>query len=316
MAELKNCEYVLVEYAPSPLRETRVAVGLMLFEATGRLVRQGFAADWRQVRCLDPQADVALLENLGAHFERMAGEEKEPGGVRSQESEVRRSRSLAALGMTGSKKGAVIGDGGSFYERLRRMHEEGSGGLQISAPRGVLTADPEREFELLFEEYVAPPRAAREKHAPREGGRQWIHAQMCDALRRHGLWERMAKDVPVAEFTAPGDGFRIDFSYRPNGVTKYLHAISLERDWNQAKLLSYTFWRIREKSQAAMTAIVADEALVASNVALEATNVTSSGVRAAAQSCREILAGAQIAIQPLSGIDAYLQGVAREMGAR
>ena len=307
MADLKNCEYVLVEYAPSPLRETRVAVGLFLFEATGRLVRQGFAADWRQVRCLDPQADVALLENLGAHFERLAGEEKrEQGTTRIQESEVRkkkRSRSFAALRMTSLEKAAANRSGGSFYEQLRRMHEEGSGGLQISAPRGVLTANPEREFDLLFAEHVAPPRAAREKQAPREGGRQWIHAQVCDALRRHALWDRMAQDVPVAAFTAPGDGFRIDFSYRPNGVTKYLHAISLERDWNQAKLLSYTFWRIREKSKAEMTAIVSDEALVSSNVAL-----------AAAQSCREILAGAQIAIQPLSGIDAYLEGVGREMG--
>lgn len=299
MAELKNCEYVLAEYAPSALRETRVAVGLFLFEATGRLLRQGFAADWRQVRCLDPQADVAMLENLGAHFERMAGEEGrlQVTGYRLQEKE-----NLQGEGSTEGAAGA-----GSFYERLRRMHEEGSGGLQISAPRGVLTADPEREFDLLFEEYVAPPRAVREKQAPREGGRQWIHAQLGDALRRHGLWERMAKDVPVAGFTAPGDGFRVDFSYRPNGATKYLHAISLERDLNQAKLLSYTFWKIREKSQAAMTAIVADEALavpgVAGNVAL-----------AAEQSCREILAGAQIAIQPLAGIDAYLQGVEREMG--
>jgi DUF3037 family protein len=300
MAELKNCEYVLVEYAPSPLRETRVAVGLFLFEATGRLVRQGFAADWRQVRCLDPQADVEMLASLPMHFERMAGEERrEQGGSQKQ----------VLLSAQDDKRGVEHEGGGSFYERLMRMHEEGSGGLQVSAPRGVRTADPEREFDLLFEEYVAPPRAAREKQAPREGGRQWIHAQLCDALRRHALWERMAKDVPVAEFTAPGDGFRIDFSYRPNGVTKYLHAISLERDWNQAKLLSYTFWRIREKSQAAMTAIVADEGLVASNV-------TSSGVRAAAQSCREILAGAQIAMQPLAGIDAYLEGVGREMGAR
>jgi hypothetical protein len=64
-----------------------------------------------------------------------------------------------------------------------------------------------------------------------------------------------------------------------------------------------------ENSQAAMTAIVADEGLVASNV-------KTSVVRAAAQSCREILAGAQIAIQPLAGIDAYLEGVGRELGAR
>lgn len=296
MPELKNCEYVLLEYAPSPLRETRVAVGLFLFDAAGRLLRQRFAADWRQVRCLDPQADVALLENLGAHFERLAESE---GGLQVTEDRERQRTKL-------QRKSSSAGN---FYQQLMRMHEEGSGGLQISAPRGVRTAHPEREFDLLFEEHVAPPRVVREKQAPREGGRQWIHAQVCDALRRHALWERIVKDVPVAEFTAPGDGFRIDFSYRPNGVTKYLHALSLQRDWNQAKLLSYTFWRIREKSPAQMTAIVADEALVSSDAALAASNVAL----AAAQSCREILAGAQIAIQPLSGIDTYLEGVKREM---
>ena len=117
------------------------------------------------------------------------------------------------------------------------------------------------------------------------------------ALRRHALWDYLARDVPVEQFTAPGDGFRIDFAYRPNGVIKYLHAISLERDWNQSKLLSYTFWRIREKSEAQMTAIVAD--------------TDSDAVRT--ESCRRILVEAKIALQPLSLIDPYLNGIGREL---
>ena len=152
------------------------------------------------------------------------------------------------------------------------MQMEQSGGLQISSPRGVRTANPEEEFQRLFQEHVERPRPAREKRLWREGSRPWIHARLSEAIQRHALWDRLSRDVPVEEFTAPGDGFRIDFAYRPNGgvpdgrlarwgangVTKYLHAISLERDWNQSKLLCYTFWRIREKTKAQMTAIVAD----------------------------------------------------------
>src|SRR5690348_17098882 len=69
MPDLKNCEYVLLEYAPSALRDIRLPIGLFLFGAQGRLIRQGFASDWRQVRCLDPQADIELLGSLPSYFE-------------------------------------------------------------------------------------------------------------------------------------------------------------------------------------------------------------------------------------------------------
>lgn len=256
MADLAQCEYFLVEYALSPLRDCRVPIGLFLFEPSGRLFRYAFTNDWRRVRCLDPQADLAMISSLPSYFEQLPAER--------------------------------------LHDELRRMQSEESGGVQISKPRGVLAADPQQEFDTLFQEHIEPPPVAQQKRPVREGSRPWIHAQFTDALRRYDLWDRLAKDVPVAEFTAPGDGFRIDFSYQPNGVTNYLHAISLERDWNQSKLLAYTFGRIREKSKASMTAIVA-----------EAPSST--------ESCRGILENAQIAIQPLSRINPFLQEIRREL---
>ena len=163
-----------------------------------------------------------------------------------------------------------------------------------------MTANPAEEFQRLFREHIEWRDRVERQPVPRAaspGSRRWIHAQFSEALRRHALWDHLRRDVAVDEFTAPGDGFRIDFAYRPNGVTKYLHAISLERDWNQSKLLSYTFWRIQQKSNAQMTAIVAD--------------ADSNEERAA--SCRRILADARIAIQPLSQADSYLEGVSREL---
>ena len=46
----KNCEYFLAYYAPSALRETRIAIGLFLFEASGRLVGHRLTQDRRTVR--------------------------------------------------------------------------------------------------------------------------------------------------------------------------------------------------------------------------------------------------------------------------
>ena len=274
----KNCEYFLAYYVPSPLRETRVAIGLVLLEETGRLVGQRFTQDWRAVRCLDPQADVSLLSLVAAQFEDLGNEDFA-------------DEAIDAGADSGSKSFS-----GSFSEKLRRMEQNFAGSLQLSPPRGVLTHNPEQELERLFAEYVAPRRAARLPPVLRSGTRPWVRAQLAEAVRRHGLWERFERDVPVEQFTAPGDGFRIDFSFRPNGVVQYLHALSLERDWTQAKLLGYTYWRIREKSHAHLTAVVAD-----ADPALPAV-----------RSCRQILTEAQIAVEPLSRVDALLDGMRKE----
>ena len=278
---LKNCEYFLVEYAPSALRDTRIAIGLFLFEASGRLVRHGFTGDWRHLRCLDRQADLALLANLPAHFE----------DIRERAADLSRDQELA----TGARTVAATAH---LYGQLLRLRNEFSGAVRISEPKGVQTANAVEEFDRLFQEHIERPRPPREKRREREGSRQWIRARVSEAIERHALWDRLSKDVPVDEFTAAGDAFRIDFAYRPNGITKYLHAISLERDWNQSKVLGYTFMRIREKTEAQMTAVVAD----------------ADPDLVAVQSCRHILAGAQITLQPLSQLDPFLEEVSRELG--
>jgi len=267
----KNCEYFLAYYVPSPLRETRVAIGLVLLEETGRLVGHRFTQDWRAVRCLDPQADVRLLSLVAAQFEDLADDEALDGSFGA-----------------GSRPFPKDCSG-----KLRRMEQEFAGSLQLSPPRAVRTHNPEQELERLFAEYVAPRPAVRPPRALRPGTRPWVRAQLAEAVRRHGLWERFERDVPVEQFTAPGDGFRIDFSVRPNGVVQYLHALSLERDWTQAKLLGYTYWRIRERTDARLTAIVAD----------------ADSALPAVRSCRRILTEAQIAVEPLSRVDALLDRV-------
>ncbi len=63
------CEFQLLRYVPDPVRNEFVHVGVLLREqgeaqtgATAMELR--FTRDWRRVRCLDPDADTALLEGM------------------------------------------------------------------------------------------------------------------------------------------------------------------------------------------------------------------------------------------------------------
>ncbi|OFV97535.1 MAG: hypothetical protein A3F68_11665 [Acidobacteria bacterium RIFCSPLOWO2_12_FULL_54_10] len=263
---MHKCEYFLLQYAPSALRETAVPIGIFLFDEAGKLIRHQITDDWRAVRCLDPRADMDYLAGLSAHFLQLAQE------------------------------CAADGQGDAFYRQLHLLEEESSGGIRIAQPRGVLTLHPESEFDQLYRQYLERPHMSVAKSSPREGSRSWVHGLLTEALQRHSLWDRFDKQVSVSEFTAPGDHFHVDFAYRPNGVRKYIHALSLDRDWNQAKLLSYTFWRIRQKAEASMTAVVAE-----ADWGSPSTNSVS-----------KILSEAQIAIQPLAGMDPWLEGIGRE----
>jgi len=76
----RQCEFRLLRYVPDAIRNEYVHIGVILrdAEANGRChVRM--TNDWRRVRCLDPDADVSLLEALEAEFLRSfnSGESKD-----------------------------------------------------------------------------------------------------------------------------------------------------------------------------------------------------------------------------------------------
>jgi len=63
----KQCEFFLVRYVPDPVKNEFVNIGVLLREAVDdpiatTLLR--FTRDWSRVRCLDPEADIAMLEAL------------------------------------------------------------------------------------------------------------------------------------------------------------------------------------------------------------------------------------------------------------
>src|SRR4051794_14784956 len=67
MAEKKQLEFFLLRYVPDAVKEEFVNIGLVMVEAgaNGGFADVRFAKDWRRLRCLDPDADLEILESLG-----------------------------------------------------------------------------------------------------------------------------------------------------------------------------------------------------------------------------------------------------------
>ncbi len=73
MSDRVPCEFFLIRYVPNVVRGEFVNIGVILRQvredgskADDVIVR--FTRDWARVRCLDPDADIELLESLEAEF--------------------------------------------------------------------------------------------------------------------------------------------------------------------------------------------------------------------------------------------------------
>ena len=59
-------------------------------------------------------------------------------------------------------------------------------------------------------------------------------------FERAGVWELLRKRIAASEYTRPGDPLRIDVGYRPNGLIRMFHAVSLEPGVEMAKVLAFS----------------------------------------------------------------------------
>ncbi len=222
-SQRRNCAFQLLRYVPDAVRNEYVHIGVLLREqgeAGGLALR--FTRDWRRVRCLDPDADTALLEGM--------------------ESELRQRLAEDADG------------------KLRRILDESlSLNVQITAPKAYLAESLAAGVEELMRLYVDPP--ARER-TQRLSGRAAIHQTMRAGFERAGVWDLLRKRIPASDYTRPGDPLRIDAGYRPNGVIRMFHAVSLEPGVEMAKVLAFSAAGLRagvervEKAALELTAIV------------------------------------------------------------
>src|SRR5258706_5922138 len=225
---MPQCEFFLLRYVPDAVKNEFVNIAVVLLDSdTTGFADVRFARDWHRVRCLDPDADVEMLQAL--------------------EESVR----------------AQIARAEDREKFLRMMNESFSGTIQVSPPSACLTEAPAREIDELARMYVESARPAM--RAREAGGRQAIYRHMREAFERTGAWPLMRHRIAAADYTHPGDPLKLDCGYKPNGVAPLCHAGSLARDVDTAKVLAFTFPQIaegvlrRERAQAELTAIVEDE---------------------------------------------------------
>jgi hypothetical protein len=221
----KQCDFFLVRYVADPVRNEFVNIGVLLREAgqsEQTVVR--FTQDWARVRCVDPDLDVAMLEGL--------------------ESELR---------------GKLTEQGAQAQAMMRVLEDSFSNAIQITEPKAYLAESMISGIEELMQLYVEP---RKRQAAIRKSGRLAIHAKMRSQFERVGVWDFMRKRIAISGYTKPGDPLRIDCGYRPNGVVRMFHAVSLDSDTEWPKVLAFSAAAIRdgvarvENAKLELTAVV------------------------------------------------------------
>jgi hypothetical protein len=220
MAERRQCEFFLVRYVPDPVKNEFVNIGVMMREAgrpetaTVKLTR-----DWSRVRCVDAEADIAMLESL--------------------ERELR--------------------ERGATADGMRVLEESLSNAVQLTEGKAYLAESVVDGVEQLSAMYVEARKQPRER---KRSGRAALLMEMRSAFERAGVWDLMRKRINASLYTRDGDPLRIDCGYRPNGVVRMFHAVSLEGDLEAAKVLAFGREELSagvlrvEKASLELTAIV------------------------------------------------------------
>lgn len=251
MASFRELEFFVLRYVPDAVRDEFVNIGVVAVEADGGFVDVRFTRDWRRVRCLDPDADVEMLEAL--------------------EREIR----------------ARLGNAGDRELMLRKLEESLSNNVQMSAAKGCLTENPQKEMGELASLYLESRRRAERREA---AGRQRILGAMRGAFEQAGVWKLMRHNIAAAQYTYKGDPLKIDCGYRPNGEVKLFQAVSLGTDVDAAKVLAFSYPEIAagirrvEGAATVLTAVVeeeldrSDEAVLFALAMLEKSRIAVGGV--------------------------------------
>ncbi len=256
-----QCRFFVLRYAPDAVKNEFINVGLVLLPpAGGAQVR--FTRDWQRVLCLDPDADVEMLQAL-------------ENDLRNQLREMNGDRDLI----------------------LRRIQDSFSNAIQPSEFQACLASSVVAEADELARLYLERPRRRQQTREP--GARVAIVARMRSEFEAAGVWPLMQEKIPVSRYTRGGDPLKIDCGYSPNGTVKLFHAVTLNNDVNTAKVLAFSFPQLAkgiremEGKHALLTAVVdddlpqEDEAVIFARETLEQNSIHIIPVGAMAAVARE-----------------------------
>ena len=207
MSDRRQIEFFLLRYVPHALRQEFVNIGVLMVEdgANGSVFADvRFAKDWRRVRGLDPQVDVDVIEALLREIRREIGEV--------------RDRALL----------------------LKKIEDQFSNVIQLSAPMQVLATNAAEEIETLASMFVDESKVAATRVLT---GRGRILGAMRDAFEQAGV-AKLVLPVPVEPYTKAGDPFQFDFGYRVGNEKRLFHAVSLKVNVDSAVMLAARYPRI------------------------------------------------------------------------
>jgi Protein of unknown function (DUF3037) len=265
-SSLKECAFFLVQYIPDLVRGEFMNIGLFLHCPEEKYLGCLFTDDYRRVKRFHAQADLEFLREIQNDFEQQIDEHGE-----------------------------------DLEGYVRYVQNAFSNLLQVAPPRTCLLHDPQSEIHSLFARYVTERASAIE----REDTRVRIKQRLTSAFVHAGVWEKLQKRIAAAAWTHPGDPFTFDYGYRPveiagkpNGHVRFIHALSLKRDSELAKVLVYTLEHVRRKEAADLTAVV--------------EGLAGQGDDSAAL-CQRILEEGKIAIQPLASVEAFAESIRAEL---
>ena len=275
MPTLRQCEFFLLRYAPNPFADEGVNVGLVLRENALQESAQQDAPAFQDIR-------------FAANWTR---------ALRNASSDA---EYLDALKVDLSEKFSSGGE--PLAQVLKSMTDSWSNQIRVTDPRPVLTESPAKEMDDLAALYLDARVAGVARGA---SPRQRIRRQMQRAFEEAGVWKLLRKDIAVSSYTQDGDPLKIDCGYRPNGVIRMFHAVSLDSG-REAKALAFSYPALAaaiakaEQAKTELTAIIAD--------GMDRADST------VAFSMR-VLESSQIAVAPASQLSAIAQRAAAELRA-
>jgi|SRR6185312_2214512 len=223
MAEKKQYEYFLLQYAPNAGNPSSMTMGIVMYEPGNP---SGFAEvrlrkNWDRLRCIDPEIDIEEMEAIGRG---LALELRAPG------------RDIF----------------------LKKIGESFSNVVLAMPVTGLFAEDAARELDALEKFHMGAHVFAGRREAT---GRHLILGQMKDQMEQAGVLGHMLRRFSVEQFTRPGDPMKMDFAYPMGNEIRFLQAVSFRAGIDQAVVVGARFPDIaagihKDETRATMTAVI------------------------------------------------------------
>jgi hypothetical protein len=142
LAEKLQCEFSLIRYVPDPVKDEFVNIGVLLRQPSApERMELRFTRDWTRVRCIHPEADIAMLEALEIEVRQRMKDSSRLIGLLED--------TLSNTVRITEPKGCLAETFLTQVEQLMRMHVEATK-IPREKKRGgrtVILAEMRRQFE-------------------------------------------------------------------------------------------------------------------------------------------------------------------------